>query len=130
MEKSDSVVVCDLEAGIGTSLRLRADEVDVVIVVAEPTVKSLEVAERVAKVAQKRGAAIIVAANRITSPDDVEIIRTRLNPQQLVEIPEDPSITQADRNGQAPIDLDDASPAIRAIGHLAESVMTGQTSAA
>ena len=130
MEESSGIVICDLEAGIGTSLRLRPDEVDVVVVVAEPTVKSLEVAERVAAVAARRGAEVVVAANRVTGPADAELVRHRLGVDHVVEIPDDPSITAADRTGVAPIDVDPASPGVAAIRRLADVVLRHRDSAA
>ncbi len=122
LELNGRIVIADLEAGIGTALRLQPSMVDVVVVVAEPSVKSLEVAQKVAAIAKRRMARVVVAANRVEEPGDEETVRERLGEHEIVVIPHDPVVTEADRRGAAPIDLDPGSPAVTAIGRLAAAV--------
>ncbi len=122
LELNGRTVIADLEAGIGTALRLQPGMLDVMVVVAEPSVKSLEVAERVAGIARRRMARVVVAANRVTGDEDVEAIRQRLGEHEIVVIPDDPAITDADRRGAAPLDVAADAPAVRAIGQLAETL--------
>jgi len=115
----ERVVVCDLEAGLGTVERLEPGQVDVVLVVTNPTGKSLEVARRAVELATGR-AEVIVLANRVRDDSDVELIREVLGDRELVIIPEDPVIAAADREGTAPIDLDADAPGVAAIVALAD----------
>lgn len=112
-------MIADLEAGIGTALRLRPAQVDVVIAVVEPTVKSLEVGEQVCSIASRREARVIVIANQVKSKADVEMIADRLQPEELFVIPYDPAVAEADRKGVAPLDVDSSSPAVTALAELA-----------
>ncbi len=122
LEGQGRIVVGDLEAGLGTVLRLEPGDADLVLVVAQPTAKSLDVAARALRVAAGRFPAIVVA-NRVTGEDDVALIRDALGSDHpLVEIPEDPVIARADEEGTAPIDATEDSPGVRALLALAERV--------
>ncbi len=119
LEHGDRTVVCDLEAGLGTLERLEAGDVDVVLVVANPTAKALEVARRAIELAEDC-AEVIVLANRVRDESDVELIREVLGDRELVVIPEDTVIAAADRDGTAPIDHDVDAPGVAALVRLAE----------
>lgn len=121
LEHGDRTVVCDLEAGIGTIERIEAGVVDVLIVVANPTGKSLEVARRAIEIADGV-TEIVVVANRVADDADLELMREVLGDRELFVIPEDDVIAAADRDGLAPIDLDPDSPGVAALVRLAERV--------
>jgi CO dehydrogenase maturation factor len=117
----DQIVVGDLEAGLGTVLRLAEDQADVVVVVAQPTAKSVEVARRAVGVAVQRAPRVVVVANRVRDDADVEMIREAAAAgHELVAVPDDPAIARADEEGRAPIDADGGSPGVRALVALAE----------
>lgn len=122
LEHGERTVICDLEAGIATVEKLEAGQVDVVLVVANPTGKALEVARRVIELVGD-AAEIIVVANRVRDESDLELIREVLGDErELFVIPEDDVIAAADREGSAPIDLDPDAPGVAAIVRLAERV--------
>lgn len=118
LEHGERTVVCDLEAGLSTLERLDPGQVDVVLVVTNPTAKSLDVARRAIELAGDR-AEIIVIANRVRDDSDIELMREVLGDRELVVIPEDPVVVAADRDGGAPIDLDPGCPAVVAVRALA-----------
>ena len=119
LEHGDRVVICDLEAGLGTVEGLKAGDADVVLVVANPTAKSLDVARRAIELAGDL-AEVIVIANRVSDDADLELIRAALGDRELVVVPEDAVIAEADRDGTAPIDLDDGAPGVAALVRLAD----------
>jgi CO dehydrogenase nickel-insertion accessory protein CooC1 len=112
------IVICDMEAGVGSIVR--KGEGDTVIVVAEPSVKSIDVAWRAAGAAVAKGAQVIVVANRVRDEADEQAIGSKFEGFELVVVPEDPAIAEADEQGRAPIDVDPESPGVRALGRLAE----------
>ena len=116
IEDKRRIVVCDMEAGIGAVVR--SGGTDVVIVVAEPSVKSIDVARRAARAAEP--ARVIVVANRVRDEADAEAIRAELGQHEIVVVPEDPVIAQADEEGLAPIDVDPGAPGVKALRGLAE----------
>ena len=120
MEGDGRTVLGDLEAGIGVLARMEKRSLDVVLVVANPTPKSIEVARRAVEAALAREIAVLVVANRVTSDDDLIAIRSVLGEHDLAVVPEDPVIARADAEGVAPIALDESAPGVRAIVQIGE----------
>jgi CO dehydrogenase maturation factor len=120
---ADDVVVADFEAGVGTLTRLSEQRVDTVLIVVEPTPKSVEVGMRALDLARERSVTrVIVVANRLRDDADLEIIRSAFPGCEVVAVPDDPKIVEADRKGVAPIDLAPDAPAVRALVGLAQSL--------
>lgn len=117
-------MVADLEAGMGTLTRMGERRVDVVLVVVEPTAKSIEVGSRIAAYVRERGLGrLVVVANRVRGEDDLARIEAAIPGEDVVAVPDDPCIVQADRDGVAPLDLDPGAPAVVALVRLAESLL-------
>ncbi len=121
LEDGNRTVICDLEAGLGTLTRLQPGNADVVLVVANPSAKALEVARRAVEIAADK-TEVIVLANRVRDDRDLETIREVIPDRELIVIPEDPSIAMADRDGLAPIDLDPDSPGVLALVALVDRI--------
>ena len=119
MKTNGQIVVSDLEAGVGTVLRMKPGIADFILVIAEPTARSIEAARRASSIAKERSH-VIVVANRVRSDEDLEAIRTVLSEHEMVVVPDDPDIAEADREGVAPIDAAGDSPGVAAIQALAE----------
>ncbi len=114
-----STIVADLEAGIGTLTRL-SDGLDTIVVVVEPTSKSIDVGRRAADfVWEKSLGRLVVVANRLTGEEDFERIRAAFSGYHVVPIPDDPAVAEADRHGAAPLDRTPDAPAMRALVDLA-----------
>ena len=122
LESGNDIVVSDLEAGVGTLLRMHPGHADVVLVVSEPSAKSIEVAKRAVAVASER-AAVVVVANRVRGDDDVAAVTQAAHGHELFVVPEDPYIADADRRGVAPIDAAPDAPGVRAIATLGERLL-------
>lgn len=121
---NDLTVIADLEAGIGTLTRLADGQVDVVLLVVEPTVKSLEVATRAAELVRAKSLGrLVVIANRIRDQADLDVISNRLPGAEMVPVPHDPAIVEADRHGVAPLDSAPDAPAVRAVSRMAEGLL-------
>ena len=116
----DDTVIADFEAGVGTLTRLEEQKVDTVVVVVEATPKSIEVGKRAAELArEKLLQRVIIVANRIRDDDDLAAIRAEFPDVEVVPVPDDPAIREADRFGVAPIDHAPDAPAVRALVGLA-----------
>jgi CO dehydrogenase maturation factor len=120
---NDAVVVADLEAGIGTLTRLGDRQVDAVLLLVEPTAKSIEVATRAAGLAREKAlGGLVVVANRVRDAEDLAAVRAAFPDDRVVGVPDDPAIVEADRRGLAPLDLSPGAPAVRALSELAGSL--------
>jgi len=118
-------VIADFEAGLGTVLRLDGHPVDVVLIVVEPTVKSLEVGRRAAESVTACGLGrVVVTANRVRSIEDEVRVREAFPGLDPVLVPDDPAIVDAERHGVAPLDAAPDSPGVRALVDLAESILS------
>jgi len=123
IENSSNTLGADLEAGLSTRSRVDPKDVDVFVVIAEPTVKSLEVAQRALKlIADGALGRAVMLGNRIVTPDDERMLRTIVNEEQFIAVPEDTAIRQADSKGVAPFDFSPEAPAVRAVRTLALSL--------
>ena len=121
---SDTVIVADLEAGIGTLTRLPEGSVDRTLVIVEPTPRSIDVGQRAVLVATERQQGrITIVANKVANDDDDDRIRNAFGEHEVVTVPVDPAVVQADRQGASPVDIDPNGPAIEAIGKLASTLV-------
>lgn len=127
MTTDGQVVVCDMEAGVRTLMRMAAHQLEVLVVVAEPTAKSIEVARRAQEVGRTAARRVAVVANRVRSDEELNTIRSALEIPELHFIPDDPAISRADRAGQAAIDAAPDSPGVRAIIELAGRLVADGT---
>lgn len=121
VDGSGRVVVADFEAGIGTLTRMGTGDVDAVLVVVEPTPKSLEVGSRAADLAREKSLGrVVVVANRVRGEEDLARVRAAFPDHEVIVVPDDPTIVDADRAGVAPIDLAPEAPAVQALAGLAD----------
>lgn len=119
LEGDGKTTICDSEAGVATLLRLQPGQTDIVLVVAQPGAKSLDVARRAIELAPE-DTDLLVVANRVRDQADLEVIQTAVGNRELVVVPEDDAITRAEQEGLAPIDVDSDAPAVRALINLGE----------
>jgi CO dehydrogenase nickel-insertion accessory protein CooC1 len=126
LEGERRIVIGDLEAGVGTLLRMQPGQADLVLVVAQPTAKSVEVARRAVEIASSR-ADVVLLANRVRDDDDVRLIREGAGwDGDIVVLPDDPAIAAADEQGTAPVDTAPDSPVVRALAGLAGRLLAQQ----
>ncbi|MGQ0521578.1 MAG: nucleotide-binding protein [Actinomycetota bacterium] len=119
----DRIVVADLEAGLNDLMWAKPGPEDTVLVVAEPSAKSVEVARRACRMAESMGVTRILAvANRATGEDDVARLREALG-VEVMAVAEDPAVEKADHEGVAPYDADPSSPAMVAVGAIVERLV-------
>ena len=120
----NDTVIADFEAGVGTLTRLEEQKVDTVVVVVEATPKSIEVGLRAAQLAnEKLLQRVVIVANRIRHQGDLDVITAAFPGIEVVAVPDDPAIREADRFGIAPIDHAPEAPAVRALVGLAELLL-------
>ncbi|MGH9277062.1 MAG: hypothetical protein ACRD12_02985 [Acidimicrobiales bacterium] len=120
----NDTVIADFEAGVGTLTRLEEQKVDTVLVVVEATPKSIEVGLRAAQLSrEKLLQRVVIIANRVRNENDLAIIRAAFPDLEVVPVPDDPAIREADRYGVAPVDHAPDAPAVRALVGVAEMLL-------
>ncbi|MFQ6055353.1 MAG: AAA family ATPase [Methanosarcinales archaeon] len=111
--KTDYVVILDMEAGIEHLGRGTAKGVDLMIVVVEQGLQSIETAMRIKNLSGDIGIKKLFAViNKVTDMDKISIIENKLKEigiPVIGKIPFDSNLINADLNGVAPIELDSSA---------------------
>ncbi|MFX1480371.1 MAG: AAA family ATPase [Promethearchaeota archaeon] len=117
--KREEVVIVDFEAGLEHLGRGTAKGVDVMLVVTEPSQKSLDLSKKIIDLSKKLGVInVYLIANKVIDESQTEIINTRIRDWEVPlfhSIPLDPEIGKADLNGISPIDFNTDSKGIQSI---------------
>jgi len=125
--ESDEAFVMDMDAGIENLGRGTMRGMDLLLAVVEPGMRSLDTIQRVKLLAADIGLERVYAiGNKIMNLEDEHFIQEIVQNQGIPligMIPYDEKIREADRLSQAPIDIDEASPAIQAIKEVKNEVM-------
>jgi CO dehydrogenase maturation factor len=124
LESDDRIVIADMEAGAGTLTRMQAGSLDLAVLVVEPSTKSIDVARRASEIIRERHIGMLVAAaNRVRDDADLRLVRDSLAGVEVTAVPDDPRITQADREGRSPVDTAPEAPAVHAVAELASRLV-------
>jgi len=120
--KREEVVIVDFEAGLEHLGRGTAKGIDVMLVITEPSQKSLDLCYKIIDLSKKLGVInIYLIANKITDDTQRDIINKRIEDWEVPlyhSIPFDLEIGKADLNGESPIDFNQDSQGIQAIKNL------------
>ena len=126
----DEIVVVDMEAGVEHMGRGTASQVDIMIIVADSSRKSLEIAKKLSGFAHQAGINnVFVVGNRIRDPEEKELINdfTEKNGLPLLAlIPYDDTVVKADRVGEAPLKYAETSESVKAIQMIGEKLLQNQ----
>ncbi len=116
-------LVGDLPGGTRQAMFGWAKYADTVLIVVEPTVKSMHVGRRLRNLADADWAPehLAVVANKIADPDDVRRIEERVGLPVIGVVPADPAVLTADRAAGAPLDVA-GGPFVESLHALVESV--------
>ncbi|HXI13411.1 MAG TPA: hypothetical protein VNM92_12335 [Thermoanaerobaculia bacterium] len=121
--ENDRPTIVDIEAGLEHLSRGTARSVDTMLVIFEPYFKSMETGARMTALARELGIPrVLGVANKVTPADEKDLAAFCLSRDMelAATIPRDEVMATADRNGSGPLDVSSSSPAIDAIGKLAE----------
>jgi CO dehydrogenase maturation factor len=120
--KRDEVIIVDFEAGIEHLGRGTAKGIDVMLVITEPSQKSLDLCKKIIDLSKKLGVInIYLIANKVIDDSQRDIINKRIKGWEVPlfhTVPFDPEIGKADLNGESPIDFNQDSHGMLAIKNL------------
>jgi CO dehydrogenase maturation factor len=99
-----------------------------VVVVAEPTAKSLLSARRLARLALAKQAPewLVAVASKVRDASDVDLVAERSGLEVVGAVPWDEALATAERDGLAPLDAAPDSPAVRAVTSLLDRLQERQ----
>lgn len=116
-------VVADLAAGTRQPMFGWASFARMVVVVVEPSAKSLLSARRLVRA----GVGSHLVLNKAQAEADVAALERAVPLPLLGWVPYDPGVAEAEKWGEAPIDAVPDSPAVAAIGSLAARLLEGSS---
>ncbi|MHA1291905.1 MAG: nucleotide-binding protein [Promethearchaeota archaeon] len=120
--KRNEVIIVDFEAGLEHLGRGTAKGIDVMLVITEPSQKSLDLCSKIIKLSKKLGIInIFLIANKVIDDSQLEVLNNRVQQWEIPLyhiIPLDFEIVNADLKGIAPIDFTPNSKAMQSIRNL------------
>ncbi|TFG06833.1 MAG: cobalamin biosynthesis protein CobN [Promethearchaeota archaeon] len=124
--KRDEVLIVDFEAGLEHLGRGTAKGIDVMLVITEPSQKSLDLCSKIIKLSKRLGVInVFLVANKIYDESQIDVIYRTIENWEVPlyhTIPYDPEIINADLEGTAPIDYNPNSKAMESIKELYEKL--------
>jgi CO dehydrogenase maturation factor len=101
--RQDEVLLLDMYAGVEHLGRGTVDFVDAMVIVVEPTRRSLTAAKQIEKLARDIGLTRIwMVGNRVRNDEDVAFLESATTRVQLLgHLPDDPAAIEADRRREA-----------------------------
>jgi CO dehydrogenase maturation factor len=101
--RDDDVLIMDMYAGVEHLGRATVDFVDAMLIVVEPTRRSLSTAAQIKKLAEDIGLTRMwLVGNRIHTGEDVRFLEQEAEDLPLLGyLPEDPGVVDADRRGES-----------------------------
>jgi CO dehydrogenase maturation factor len=122
LKAADGITVIDMEAGLELFGRGTPGASDLLVIVIEPSLWSIQTASRIIDLARELGIPKLIAvANKIREEGDVEWIREALRPlgvEVAGVVPYDTDVSLADRRMRSLLDIAPDSAAARAIREL------------
>jgi len=105
--RRDEVVLMDMYAGVEHLGRATADAVDAMLIVVEPTARSLATATQIKSLAEDlKLSRLYLVGSKVRDQDDRSFIEERSPGLPVLgHLPDDPHVRQADREGVALYDL-------------------------
>ena len=122
----DEAVVLDLEAGVEHIGRGTARQVDVLLIVADSNLKSLEIAKHIHDLASEAGMKqLYLVGNRVMNDEQKEAIKSYADKNGLTLldfVPFDTKVTESDMLGKTPL-LNKQIEAVKTIDNICELLL-------
>lgn len=124
LPETDWNVIGDLPGGTRQPFFGWGAFAETILVVVEPTVKSLASGRRLARLNSKQDQPqrIVAVASKVVDDDDADWVSRGTGLEVIAAIPWDEQLAGAERRGRAPIDDSPDCPAVLAVGSLLERV--------
>jgi len=120
--EKEQFVIMDMEAGIEHLGRGTAKHVDMLVVVVEPGMRSIETAQRIKSLAKDIGVQNIIAVlNKLSNSEEEELIRRELEKIDIplaATVPYNRGVVSSDLMGQSPLELRENDDVVKGINEL------------
>jgi CO dehydrogenase maturation factor len=123
----DEVIVMDMEAGVEHMGRGTAKHVDILLIVTDPSLKSVETARKIHSLAAEAGVEkVFIVGNKVSVSGEAELIERFAADNKLLLlgiIPYDKKILRADVEGKTPLEYARESNGVTTIRKMGEKLL-------
>jgi CO dehydrogenase maturation factor len=130
--EKDQYLIMDMEAGLEHLGRGSSRHMDVMIIVVEPGMRSLETADKIKTLAGGIGIKkIVLVMNKVSSDEELDLVKVELNKMGLLlegSIPYNKKLIEADLKGLSPMDVNGTEDVVEAVGRIKEILEDGDLS--
>ncbi|MDH5438745.1 MAG: AAA family ATPase [Candidatus Bathyarchaeota archaeon] len=123
----DEVIVMDMEAGVEHMGRGTAKHVDILLIVTDPSLKSMETARKIHSLAVEAGVEkVFIVGNKVSVSGEAELIERFAADNKLLLlgiIPYDEQILRADVQGKTPLEYARESNGVATIRKMGEKLI-------
>ena len=123
----DEVIVMDMEAGVEHMGRGTAKHVDILLIVTDPSLKSMETARKIHSLAVEAGVEkVFIVGNKVSVSGEAELIERFAADNKLLLlgiIPYDEQILRADVQGKTPLEYARESNGVATIRKMGEKLL-------
>jgi CO dehydrogenase maturation factor len=127
ISKDFDIVLIDCEAGLEQINRMVIETVDILLVVSDISIRSIETAATISKSAKKftKYKELGIILNKVKGNIDTILKRLKeLNLPLIAKIPEDDNIVEFDSKGLPLMNIPEKSPSLLSIHKLVETILT------
>ncbi|MFX1343646.1 MAG: AAA family ATPase [Promethearchaeota archaeon] len=129
ISKDFDIVLIDCEAGLEQINRMVIETVDIILIVSDISIRSVETAATLSKSAKKftKYKKLGVVLNKVKGNVDTILKKLKeLNLPLLAKIPEDDNIVEFDSKGLPLLNISDKSPSLLSIHKLVEVILSSK----
>lgn len=123
-EIPNTVVICDMEAGLEHLSIGTLAHIDMLLVVVQPSLKTMMTADRTLALARQLGIPdVAFLANRVRRPSDLDQLGAfarEHGSDLLIAMPEDDAVRAADAQDRCILDVAPDSPTVEGVARLAD----------
>lgn len=124
--KRDEVLIMDMEAGVEHLGRGTTQNIDVLLTVVEPGLRSVTIAKKIKSLAEELELKKIFAVlNKVTDESEIDIVRDELATQDILllgSIPYDRALINADLKGQTVLRVEDNEKVLEAAAAIKQQL--------
>lgn len=117
LTKSFNVILIDCEAGLEQINRKVVENINILLIISDPTIRGIQTASAIREMGQKftKASQIGLILNKVTDQAAIDSIMSQIDLDLLGTIPYDPQIAEYDLIGRSLLELPATAPSIKAV---------------
>ena len=124
LTKAFDIILLDCEAGLEQINRKVVEDIDLLLIITDPTVRGIQAANAIEEMAQKytKASKFGLIINKVTTPSIIETLRHQTKLEIIGTVPLDPKVAEFDLLGRSLLELPEDSISIKALIPILEDL--------